>query len=139
MALIGQTVYENELKDLLEGEDLVICRSAGSHGRGDIWVVLTERPGLIIEAKATRLKNLPAKNVEVDGIRQFDELLRLEKEGYRVWYAVRRKGAGSRPAEWKFYKPSEAKGAGKNGGNAFLAEKGMSLDDFVYLEVKERW
>lgn len=132
-------LYENELKDLLEAEDLVVCRSAGSHGRGDLWIALTERPVVIIEAKATRRKNLPAKNVEKDGIRQYDELLRLEKEGYRVWYAVRRKGMGGQPAEWKFYKPSEAKGAGRNGGNAFLAEKGISFDDFVNLYVKERW
>lgn len=134
--------YENELKGLLEPVEpggLIICRSAGSHGRGDLWVALTARPVVIIEVKATRLKNLSVENREVDGIRQYDELLRLEELGYRVWYAVRRKGKRGKPAEWRFYRPSEAKGAGKKGGNAFLADKGISFDSFVSIEVKGRW
>lgn len=122
-------IYENALKDVLEEAGHIIVRSAGSHGRGDLVMVFPPpQEGILIEVKASKYRSLvPDNNPDkMSGLRQWDELVRLEKLQYNVWYAYwlkRQKGVDG----WRFFRPSEATGGGKRGGRAFQWEKGRTI------------
>ena len=129
---VQASMYENRLKDSLSAAmaplGAVVLRSAGSHGEGDLSILFPNRPGVLIEVKASKKKSIKPDAGEKK--EQFEELVYHENCRMDVWYAYwlkRSKGI----AGWRFFRPCEAIKGGKRGGTAFVWGKGVTFDAWL--------